>query len=105
MKVSVSDREAQRAKLQEWLKPGDTVFTILRHVSQSGMLRRVQPIIFKDNQPLWIGYSAAAVADLPLDKNGNIVVKGCGFDAAASVVESLSWHLFKDDNALKHQSL
>lgn len=34
-----ADREREEAitKLREWIKPGDTVYTILDHVSSSGM--------------------------------------------------------------------
>lgn len=33
------------AKLREWLKPGDTVYTILEHVSSSGMSRSIRVLV------------------------------------------------------------
>lgn len=41
MKVSKQEREEAVAQLRKMLKPGDTVHTILRHVSKSGMSRRI----------------------------------------------------------------
>lgn len=41
-------------KLREMLKPGDTVTTILRSVSRSGMARRISCIIARDT--VWGGF-------------------------------------------------
>lgn len=45
--------EARRELLEHWgLKRGETVYTILRHVSQSGMHRIISPIIIRENRPV-----------------------------------------------------
>lgn len=44
-KISAETLTATRAKLLELLAPGDTVYTILRHVSSSGMSRRIGLVI------------------------------------------------------------
>ena len=41
MKAQSAERDAAITQLLEWVKPGDTVFTVLRHVSRSGMQREI----------------------------------------------------------------
>ena len=43
-KAQQAERDEAREKLRKWLKPGDTVYTVLRHVSRSGMMRTIQVI-------------------------------------------------------------
>jgi hypothetical protein len=51
------EKERQKAEaivhLREVLKPGDTVYTVLRHVSRSGMSRNID-LYMADNKPVWI---------------------------------------------------
>jgi hypothetical protein len=41
----IIDRGSALEHLHDWLKPGDTVYTVLRHVSRSGMLREIGVIL------------------------------------------------------------
>jgi hypothetical protein len=40
-KAQIKERDEAREQLRQWIKPGDTVYCILRHVSRSGMQRRI----------------------------------------------------------------
>ena len=40
-KAQKAERDQARETLRKYIKPGDTVWTILRHVSRSGMQRRI----------------------------------------------------------------
>lgn len=40
--------EQERQQLLKWLQPGSTVYTVLRHVSSSGMPRRISCFIVLD---------------------------------------------------------
>ena len=42
-KQNIKERDEARARLREILKPGDTVYTVLRHVSASGMSQVLYP--------------------------------------------------------------
>lgn len=88
-------REAIR-KLRAILKPGNTVYTILRHVSKSGMSRRISLVTFKNNQPYFLDYWASKALDWRLhhDKEG-IVTTGCGMDMGFHLVYTLSRVIFK----------
>ncbi len=97
MKAKERERLEAIEKLREILKPGDTVYTILRHVSQSGMLRAIDTAIFKDNEPWNIGYLVAKATGSKLHpKYDGISVGGCGQDMGFHLVYSLSYALFPD---------
>jgi hypothetical protein len=42
MKHSKAAQVEALAKLRDWIKPGDTVYTMLDHVSPSGMSRAIR---------------------------------------------------------------
>jgi hypothetical protein len=95
-KVTKGRQEECRQRLQEILRPGDTVWTKLTHVSRSGMMREIQPLIIKDGEPR---YLTALVADLLEDKIGphdGIKVPGCGMDMGFHLIYTLSYVLWPD---------
>lgn len=84
-------------KLQGLLSPGDTVYTILRHVSTSGMTRHISTLLVKNNEVEDITYYVAkALGYRRHPKDGGLVVSGCGMDMGFSIVYNLSATLFKD---------
>jgi hypothetical protein len=81
-------------QLREILSVGDTVYTVLRHVSASGMSRRIDLYTMKDNKPRFLtGYAAHALGLKWGDKAG-IVVGGCGMDMGFHLVYTLSRTIF-----------
>lgn len=83
--------------LQELLKPGDTVYTVLRHVSRSGMYRRLDLYIIRDDQPQRITYAVAKATGSRYDeKHESLGVSGCGMDMGFAVVYDLSRVMFPD---------
>lgn len=97
--TKVRDAEKQSAKehLLGLLKPGDTVYTTLDHVSRSGMTRVISCKVIKDNVPLDITYLVGLVGDYSRDaKRHGLRVSGCGMDMGFSVVYNLSSVLFRD---------
>ena len=95
MKAQTAERDAAITQLLEWVKPGDTVFTVLRHVSRSGMQREIGVVLLSpgtngrrmDRHP---NYAVAAALGLKLSKNGDAVkVDGCGMDMGFHLVYEL----------------
>lgn len=76
--------------LREILKPGDTVFCILRNISQSGM-SRVISFLAPDHYRLDHLISEACEYR---HKGNGLRVDGCGMDMGFSVVYNLSATLF-----------
>jgi hypothetical protein len=88
----------QCAKLRKWLKPGSTVYTVLRYVSSPGMSRRISCLItLKDGSIMDIsGYVGDVIGSRRNEKDGSLIVSGCGMDMGFHVVYSLSRRLFPD---------
>ena len=80
--------------------PGARLYTMISHVSRSGMQRRVRvfvAIVGEDGKPeiAELTCFAAKVAGYSL-REGDIIVGGCGFDAGHDVVYNLGRALYPD---------
>ena len=95
-KLTAKQAEA-KASLLEVLKPGDTVYTVLRHVSKSGMLRVIALYVIRKGELRWITYWAAQFMDDRFDRDREgIRVTGCGMDMGFSLVYNLGSMLWPD---------
>lgn len=82
--------------LREQIKPGATVYTVLTNVSRSGMSRRIRCLVLdpEGGDPWDIsGYVARALEYRRNDRDGGVVVGGCGMDMGFHIVHSLSYAL------------
>ena len=93
----------EKESLKELLKEGDTIYTVLRSVSRSGMSRAIDCYVFRDNKPLYLSYAIATVLDERQNETGAVKVTGCGMDMGFHLVYNLSSVLYKDGYAL-HQA-
>lgn len=67
-----------------------TVYTILRHVSRSGMRRCISVFCIKDGAPVLLdGFAAAAIGLRTSAKHGGIVIDGVGMDMGYALVHEL----------------
>lgn len=97
MKVSPQEKREAIERLREWIKPGDTVYTIVRHRSRSGWRHVVQPLILRDGDPLYLGYNLAQAAGLRYDRNREgVVYDGCGYSKTFQAVYDLAATLYRD---------
>ena len=96
-------------RLKTWIKPGDTVYTQLKHVSRSGTMRVIQVIKIEcpnkveiDNgktEPdvLYLGYNVAQAIGMRYDREREgVKIGGCGMDMGFAIVYDLSRVLFRD---------
>lgn len=95
-KAQKQERDEAIAKLREWIKPGDTVYTILRHVSRSGMQREIGVVLLKDGTDLHPNYSVATALRERVGKRDGVIVGGCGMDMGFHLVYNLGRTLFPD---------
>jgi len=90
-------REEAIQKLKEYVKPGDTIHTILRHVTKSGMTRYIEPLVFVEGRPVYITYWANEVLGWGgSSKHEGVKVGGCGMDMGFHLVYSLSRALYSE---------
>ena len=102
-KAQKAERSEAVARLREWLRPGDTVHTILRHVSRSGMQREVGVVILDardvagkeptEIHPNWLVSKALGERQ---GKRDGIIMGGCGMDMGFALVYSLARTMFPD---------
>lgn len=90
--------------LREWLPRGQRVYTILRHVSKSGMSRDISLVVFPKGAhwPIHPNHAAAKALGWRLvTRNGSdaIRVSGCGMDTGFHLVHSISSMLYGKDEA------
>jgi len=90
-----TDRELERQEsidqLRKWLPPGSTVHCVLRHVSRSGMQRRISFLKLEGSEYLYLDYHVGRVLGLKRPEHYGLVVGGWGMDMGFHVVNSLSY--------------
>jgi hypothetical protein len=100
--AEIDAKDESAAYLKTILKPGDTVNTILRSCSRSGMSRRISLVIARDSEVVDISWHAARAMGEKVKQGGQyvqdagIVVGGCGMDMGFSLVYNLSRSLWPD---------
>lgn len=90
------ERDEAIAQLRKWLKPGDTVHTILRHVSKSGMSREIGVVIWVKGCDLHPNYTIAKALGLRQGKRDGLIMGGCGMDMGFALVYNLGRVLFPE---------
>lgn len=94
------NQDEARAELRAILKPGDTVNCILRHVSASGMHRRIS-LVTKDLRQLdWL-IERAGWGKTRANKEG-LVADGCGMDMGFALVYDLGRRVWPDGTPEPH---
>jgi len=109
MKIKKAEYEECKAHLLEWIKPGDTVYTILRHVSRSGMQRQISVVLIQpgEKEPVILhpNYNVSRVLGRPQAKSDAIICNGGGMDMGFDLVYNLSAVLFGDGYNLNQRWL
>lgn len=70
------------------------ILTVMWSVSRSGMVRRVSAYVIKDNDIVNIEFLLEKMTHHKRDKDGNIVLHGCGMDMGFELVYNFSSNLF-----------
>ena len=110
----------QQAEAMDYLKrnlaEGDTVFYIVKNVSNSGMYRHIDFYTFKVKdvfaegeqrvQKVWLSGAISKVLGYPLKEKTNALgVSGCGMNMGFAVIYNLSETLFGNGYKLNDEGL
>lgn len=95
-------KEQSIKALRKILKPGDTVYCVLRHVSSSGMSRRIDLFAVKKNELVYLSGHASNAIEHSLHKDGGIVAGGCGMDMGFALVHNLGYALWPKGTRKPH---
>ncbi len=88
------------------LVKGETVYTILRHVSRTGMFRIIDAYVIRDNEPISIlaFLDSKTIKEYSYDnKRQGFRRRGAGMDMGFDLVYSISHAVFGDGYALNHR--
>lgn len=90
--------------LLEVLKPGSRVYTVLRHVSKSGMQREISLVIVdpRDQELFALDYLAARALGYRIGKHGGLVCGGAGMDMGYHLVYALGRTLWPHGTPKAH---
>jgi hypothetical protein len=111
MKHTKESRSEAIAELKRTVHEGDTLYTVLRHVSRSGMMRHIDVLQIVNDpqygiQVYWLSRLAAKALGWGMDtREEHVRVNGCGMDMGFHVVHSLSYALFGDGYKLAQKWL
>ncbi len=102
-----AEREDAKTRLLAMLKPGDRVYTVLRHVSASGMSRRISLVIAttdRDGKPAVtsIDWLAARLLSYRQHDQGGLIVGDSGMNMGFHVVYALGSALWPNGTPAPH---
>ena len=84
-------------QLRLTLTPGETVYTVLRHTSRSGMYRAIDLYHLSNGERDWLSRRGSTATGIRFDKRHEAMgAGGCGMDMGFSLVYELSSALYPD---------
>jgi len=97
-KYTKQEQENSVILLKKYLKPGDTLYTVLRHVSKSGMYRAIDCYSIKcvkgKVEKQWLSYLVAKAIRERFDERWEAIgVSGGGMDMGYYLMMGLSYTL------------
>jgi hypothetical protein len=108
-KAEKAEQQFAIKQLQGMLKKGDRLYTINRHVSQSGMTRHISVFRVNESGEIetidWLIHRAGIFKRTNSNNREGLKVSGCGMDMGFHVVYSLSSVVLNDGYALKQSWL
>lgn len=104
-----AEQDEALTRLRELLPPGATVYTILRHVSSSGMSRNISPVVWSDGdgRPFDLSWWSlkAGIGSKPRGDREGVRMDGAGMDMGFALVYELGRVLHGDGYAFTHHWL
>jgi hypothetical protein len=111
-KPTKAEVEEQKELLKSWFPKGSTVYTVLRHVSASGMQREIGVVAILPQDPGNPGsgadlchpnYAVSTVLGWARSKGDGVKVCGCGMDMGFHLVHELAGVLYGNGYDLKQR--
>ncbi len=91
MKATKEEQDRAKTLLQDLLPEGRTVYTVVRHVSESGNTRGIMLLgVTKDGCIEDLSWAAARVLGRSLHAKGGVRCEGAGMDMTFEVVYALA---------------
>ncbi len=101
-KAQQAEQEQAREALRAMISPGDTLYTVLRHVSQSGMSRSIDVYRMSNTEhgpidPEWLSRRIARACGFTFDERREAIkMGGAGQDMGYAIIHELGYFLWPD---------
>lgn len=100
-----SEIESTREDALKFIKPGSMIYTELRHVSASGMRRRISCFVVDKGEIRQIDWWVTRLTGYKSEsRKDGLVVNGCGMDAGYELVYALGRALWPKGTDKPHGS-
>jgi hypothetical protein len=70
--------------------PGDTIYTVIRHVSNSGMQREISVKLIDAGRIIHLDYLVGDALGLKSGSHNGLKIRGCGMDMGFHLVDSIN---------------
>jgi len=98
-------KEVWKSQARLDLAPGATIYTLMMHRSQSGMLRVYKVMTVVGGIIIPIGVYCREILGYSLDYDRGVKVSGCGFSGGGEIVDNLSRALYPDGPRFEHREI
>ncbi len=82
--------------------PTDTIYTVIRHVSSSGMQREISLRMIDAGRIISLDWLVSNATGHKIGKHNGLVVKGCGMDMGFHLVDQIN-HLFSPSKKFRQE--
>jgi len=105
--MNENKQEEVKKTLRELFRKGNyTAYTILRHVSSSGMFRVIDVYTIIDNQPIFLSGYIAELGQYKRDKKRDgLRTSGCGMDMGFDMVYTTSRQLWNTKEEAQSENI
>jgi hypothetical protein len=80
----------------------DTIYTVIRHVSASGMSREISVRMIDAGRIISLDWLVSNALGIKIGKHNGLVVKGCGMDMGYHLVENIN-HWFSPSKQFRQE--
>lgn len=92
-----TERDHAIMDLKALIKPGDKVYTILRHRAASGMFRVIDLFVIKNDEPVSITWAACKATGSTYNRrHEGMAAPGCGLDVGFEAVYNIGRALWEN---------
>jgi hypothetical protein len=82
--------------------PSDTIYTVIRHVSNSGMQREISVKMIDSGRIIHLDWLVSTALGKKIGKNNGVVMKGCGMDMGFALVDNIT-HTCGNGKRFRHE--
>lgn len=100
-----AERDEAIANLKRIVKKGDKLYTVIAHVSTSGMRREINLYKITNQGETYLSSYAAKALGRTIGNRSGVICNGAGMSMTFELVYSLAQKLFGDGYALTHRDL